>query len=81
MEDVHERFRETVFSHLDLSENYPGRMLRAYVRALCAGGSDAGAAHDHTAAAIWIGLYAMPAVAAVTEQHSAWWSEQFASVA
>ncbi|MEV4715358.1 TetR/AcrR family transcriptional regulator [Micromonospora sp. NPDC049374] len=78
VEDVQERFRETVLSYLDLSENYPGKMLRAYVRALCAGRSDAEAAHDVTSAAIWIGLHAIPAVAAVAEKHSAWWSEQFA---
>jgi AcrR family transcriptional regulator len=78
VEDVHERFRETVLSHVDLSENYPGKMLRAYVRALCAGGSDAIAARDYTSAAIWSGLHAIPAVAAVTKEHSAWWSEQFA---
>ncbi|MEU5937315.1 TetR family transcriptional regulator [Micromonospora sp. NPDC047187] len=78
VEDVQERFRETVLSHLDLSENHPGKMLRAYVRALCAGRSNAGAAHDVTSAAIWIGLHAIPAVAAVAKEHSAWWSEQFA---
>jgi AcrR family transcriptional regulator len=79
VEDVHERFREMVLSHLDLAENYPGKMLRAYVRALCAGSSNAGAAHDFTSAAIWIGLYSIPSVAAATEGHSAWWSEQFAA--
>mgnify|MGYP006175265481 CR=1 FL=1 len=52
VQDVQERFRQTVLSHLDLSENYPGKMLRAYVRALCAGSSDAGAAQDFTSAAI-----------------------------
>lgn len=78
VQDVQERFRQAVLSHLDLSENYPGKMLRAYVRALCAGSSVAGAAHDFTSAAIWGGLHAIPGVAAVTEEHSAWWSEQFA---
>lgn len=76
--DVHERFREAVLGHLDLSENYPGKMLRAYVRALCAGSSGADDARDLTSAASWSGLFAIPSVAAVAEEHSAWWSEQFA---
>ncbi|MDG4797603.1 TetR/AcrR family transcriptional regulator [Micromonospora sp. WMMD1082] len=78
VEDAHERFREAVLRHLDLSENYPGKMLRAYVRALCAGSADAVAARDFTAAPIWSGLYAIPAVAAVLKEHGAWWGEQFA---
>ncbi|WP_152190226.1 TetR/AcrR family transcriptional regulator [Georgenia satyanarayanai] len=78
VQDVHERFREAVLAHLDLSENYPGKMLRAYIRALCAGSSDADAARDLTSAATWTGLHAIPAAAAVAQEHSAWWSEQFA---
>ncbi|MET7950125.1 TetR/AcrR family transcriptional regulator [Micromonospora sp. NPDC005324] len=78
VEDVYERFREAVVSHLDLSENHPGKMLRAYVRALCAGSTDALAAPDVTSVPMWSGLYAIPAVASVIDQNSAWWSEQFA---
>lgn len=78
VEDAYERFRETVLGHLDLSENYPGKMLRAYVRALCAESAEAVAAHDFTSLPIWSGLYAIPGVAAVIEKHGAWWSEQFA---
>lgn len=76
--DVLERFREVVLGHLDLSENYPGKMLRAYVRALCAGRSGADDARDLTSAASWSGLHAIPSVATVAQEHSAWWSEQFA---
>ncbi|WP_162929185.1 TetR/AcrR family transcriptional regulator [Streptomyces sp. YIM 130001] len=77
VEDVHDQFRESVLSHLDLSENYPGKMLRAYVRVLCAESTDAVAARDFTSAPMWSGLYAIPAVAAVMSGQSAWWSEQF----
>lgn len=78
VQDVQERFRATVLSHLDLSENYPGKMLRAYVRALCEEGSQAVAARDFTAVASWGGLHALPAVSAVSDEHSAWWHDQFA---
>ncbi|MGW0504413.1 TetR/AcrR family transcriptional regulator [Micromonospora sp. NPDC003241] len=79
VEDMYERFGEAVLGHLDLSENYPGKMLRAYVRALCAGSADAVAARDVTSAPIWNGLYAIPGVAAVVRERGVWWSEQFAA--
>ncbi|WP_181011110.1 TetR/AcrR family transcriptional regulator [Streptomyces sp. SM13] len=78
VEDTHERFRETVRSHLDLSENYPGKMLRAYVRALCAGSAEAATARDFTSAPMWGGLYTIPAVVPVMEENAAWWDEQLA---
>ncbi|MGW3504266.1 TetR/AcrR family transcriptional regulator [Streptomyces globisporus] len=78
VEDTNERFRETVRSHLDLSENYPGKMLRAYVRALCAGSAEAASARDFTSAPMWGGLYTIPAVVPVMEENAAWWDEQLA---
>lgn len=72
VENVQERFRATVLSHLDLSENYPRKMLRAYVRALCGGSSQAVAARDFTAVASWGGLPALPAVSTVSDEYSAW---------
>lgn len=79
VDDVHRRLRQTVLSHLDLSENHPGKMLRAYVRALCAGSADAVEAHDSTSAPIWSGLYAIPAVAETMKEHAVWLSEQLAA--
>lgn len=76
VDDLIERFREAVLSHLDLAENHPGKMLRAYVRALCAGSSDAVAARDFTSGATLSGLYAIPGVSAITQEDAAWWSEQ-----
>ncbi|MFD5692236.1 TetR/AcrR family transcriptional regulator [Streptomyces rubiginosohelvolus] len=78
VEDTNERFRETVRSHLDLSENYPGKMLRAYVRALCAGSAEAATARDFTSAPMWGGLYTIPSVVPVMEENAVWWDEQLA---
>src|SRR5690606_22402349 len=60
VEDVYEQFRATVLEHLDLSENYPGKVLRAYVRALSAGSAEATAVRDLSSAVSWNGLYAIP---------------------
>ncbi|MGP6177677.1 TetR family transcriptional regulator [Microbacterium sp. A196] len=79
VKDVSEQLREAVVAELDLSENHPGKMLRAYVRALCKGGAEAAAARDFASAANWNGLYAIPAIAALLEEYDAWWSEQFAA--
>ena len=79
VEDMFEQFRSAVLAHLDLSENYPGKMLRAYVRALFAGSAEAVVARDFTAASNWTGLHAIPAVAAAVNERNAWWSEQFAA--
>ncbi|MFF4943022.1 TetR/AcrR family transcriptional regulator [Streptomyces rubiginosohelvolus] len=78
VEDTNERFRETVRSHLDLSENHPGKMLRAYVRALCAGSAEAATARDFTSAPMWGGLYTIPSVVPVMEENAVWWDEQLA---
>lgn len=74
---VQERFRQTVLGAVDLSENYPGKVLRAYVRVLCAG--EQNSADDALAAPLWNSLHAIPAVAAAAAEHSAWWEEQFSS--
>ena len=78
VEDVSAQFREAVLAHLDLSENYPGKMLRAYVRALCASSSEALASRDFTAVSNWSAMYGIGVVAETFQQHDAWWTEQFA---
>ncbi|GGA54540.1 hypothetical protein GCM10011490_00380 [Pseudoclavibacter endophyticus] len=77
VDDMHAQFREAVLAQLDLSENHPGKMLRAYVRALCAGSTEAVAARDLTSAANWNGVSAIPGVAPVIAEYNAWWGEQF----
>ncbi|WP_277211062.1 TetR/AcrR family transcriptional regulator [Isoptericola croceus] len=79
VEDVYEQFRARVLEHLDLSENYPGKLLRAYVRALGAGSTEAVAVRDLTSAVSWNGLYTIPAVAALVDEQNAEWSKQFAA--
>lgn len=76
VEDANRRFRENVVSHLDLSENAPGKMLRAYVRALCSG-SEATVQY-FTSAPTWAGIYNLPEVMKISRAESAWWSEQLA---
>lgn len=79
VQDVSEQFRQLVISQLDLSENYSGKMLRAYVRALFASSSEAVGAPARASASNWIGLYSIADVAEVFEEDEAWWREQFAS--
>lgn len=79
VKDVSAKLREEVLSQLDLSENYPGKVLRAYVRVLCAGSSEAVGARDFTSAANWTGLYGVASLAEVFDEDDAWWREQFAN--
>ncbi|MEV1117177.1 TetR/AcrR family transcriptional regulator [Actinosynnema sp. NPDC049800] len=76
VEDANRRFRAAVVAHLDLSENTPGKMLRAYVRALCSG-SDA-VTQYFTSAPAWAGIYTVPGVVDLVRADERWWSEQFA---
>lgn len=75
VEDVFRLFRDSVFRHLDLSENRPGKMLRAYVRTIC---SHDDAADDYSAVLMWTTLFTIPAAAAAVEKDNDWWTEQFA---
>lgn len=54
IDDVIERFRGQVFAFLDLSENTPGKLLRAYVRTLC--GGDHEAMREYIASPIWVSI-------------------------
>jgi AcrR family transcriptional regulator len=76
VEEAQQKFRDNVLSYLDLSENRPGKMLRAYVRALTSG-SEATVQY-FTAAPTWAGVYQIPAVAAIAAADARWWKEQLA---
>jgi AcrR family transcriptional regulator len=76
VEDANRKFRAAVATHLDLSENTPGKMLRAYVRALCSG-SDV-IAQYFTSAPAWAGISTVPGVVDLIRADEQWWSEQFA---
>ncbi len=78
VKDASEQLRNVVLAQLDLSENHPGKMLRAYVRALCIGSAEAAVARDFASASNWNGLYAITAVAEALAEYDEWWTEQFA---
>jgi AcrR family transcriptional regulator len=76
VEEANRKFRANVLNYLDLSENIPGKMLRAYVRALCSG-SEATMQY-YTAAPIWAGIHDLPEVTKISRADAAWWAEQLA---
>lgn len=69
------KFRATVTALVDLSENVPGKMLRAYVRALCGGSPEV--THYFSSSSTWSGILEIPAVARVMDADELWWEEQF----
>ena len=77
VDDAQQRLRESVLAHLDLSENTPGKLLRAYVRALTSG-SEATVQY-FTAAPTWAGIYQIPEVADIAAADSRWWDENLAA--
>ena len=77
VEDAQQRLREHVLAILDLSENTPGKLLRAYVRALTSG-SDATLQY-FTAAPTWAGIYQIPGVAEIAAEDTRWWNENLAA--
>lgn len=79
VKDTSQHLRDAVLAEVDLSENHPGKMLRAYVRALCKGSAEAAAAPDLSFAANWNGLSAIPAITPILEEHDAWWTTQLAA--
>ncbi|WEG08915.1 hypothetical protein PU630_17000 [Microbacterium horticulturae] len=64
-------------SHLDLSENTPGKLLRAYVRAMTSGST--ATAQYFTAAPTWAGIYQIHEVAEIAAADSTWWNENLAA--
>jgi AcrR family transcriptional regulator len=76
VDEANRRLREAVISHVDLSENTPGKMLRAYVRAMLSG--DEEVAQYFTSAPSWAGIYAIPEVVTLSRANEEWWREQLA---
>lgn len=77
VDDAQQQLRQSVMQHLDLSENSPGKLLRAYVRALTSGAK--ATAQYFTAAPSWAGIYTIPKVAEITAADTAWWNENLAA--
>ena len=72
-EDAIQRFRDDVHARIDLSENHPGKVLRAYVHAMCDYVTDTpnGAARLR----MYATLHSVPGVAElVAEDHRYWTS-------
>lgn len=72
-----ERFRAEVLTFVDLSENAPGKLLRAYVRALCGGSEFVMRAFSH--GAVWAQLNSIPGALHLNEMDSARWEQEFAA--
>lgn len=69
-------FKDEVMRHVDLAENRPGKVLRAYVRTLCGGSERAMAVFSPTA--MWTGLTAVPGVEPVVAADAEDWRRVFA---
>jgi len=76
-EDALGSVRSRVQSTVDLSENRPGKLLRAYVRVLC--GDEDAARTSYDPSGLWSALDAVPGVARLLEEDTAWWHTAFAS--
>ncbi|MBD8044942.1 TetR/AcrR family transcriptional regulator [Arthrobacter sp. Sa2BUA2] len=75
-EDHLERFRLRVLDRVDLSENRPGKVLRAYVRALC--GSDTSLLAEYgTFSGIWPALEKVPGVQTLSDEDNDSWFKLF----
>ncbi len=75
-EDALESLRDRVGALVDLSENHPGKLLRAYVRALFERGEEVRANFDHIG--VWSTLTSVPGVEALLEADSRYWREALA---
>ncbi|MBT1677443.1 TetR/AcrR family transcriptional regulator [Curtobacterium aurantiacum] len=69
-------FTDEVMRHVDLAENRPGKVLRAYVRALCGGSEQA--MELFAPSSHWTGLMAVPGIAAVVTDDAEHWRTLFA---
>lgn len=71
VDDVTNRFRDEVQGLLDLSENRPGKMLRAYVRALCGGSPIAMTLFADSM--LWTAISNTPGVREIDRDDSEYW--------
>jgi AcrR family transcriptional regulator len=77
VEDANRRLHETVLTHLEPSETEPGKLLRAYVRALCS--PSEALSQYFTSAPTWAGVGQIPAAAEALQSDAAWWAEQLSA--
>jgi len=74
LDDANDRFRAEVMTHLDLSENVPGKLLRAYVRAIADVGSEASELFG--AASFWMGIQGIAGGPELMRADAARWREE-----
>lgn len=76
-------FHDSVNRRLDLTENHPGKLLRAYINVLCddveADPEDRRAYNKYEYWNISIALHAVPTAAAVMAEDAIWWTTQLAA--
>lgn len=73
--DSLETLRERVHGHVDLSENHPGKLLRAYIRALHDVGDEDRVQHPGT----WRFLDSVEGVPEMMQSEADFWRESFAA--
>lgn len=69
-------FTDEVMQHVDLAENRPGKVLRAYVRTLCGGSEQA--MELFAPSSHWTGLMSVPGIAAIVVADAEHWRTLFA---
>lgn len=74
--DSVEQLRSRVHGLVDLSENRPGKMLRAYIRAFFDGGDDVQDYFEFSG--LWSMLHVIPRVAELLQADADWWRARFA---
>lgn len=72
--DVQMRMRAEVQANLDLSENQPGKTLRAYIRTVCSDESEI--ANLLNALPFWTGLEGVAGARELDTEDQQWWWEQ-----
>lgn len=70
------QLRSRVHELVDLSENRPGKMLRAYIRAFFDGGNDVQDYFEFSG--LWSMLNVIPGVAELLQEDTDWWRARFA---
>ncbi|RIJ71179.1 TetR/AcrR family transcriptional regulator [Nakamurella silvestris] len=76
-------FHDSVNRRLDLSENHPGKLLRAYVHVLCddaeAAPGEKRAFNKYEYSSISIALHGIPTAAAIISEDAYWWTRELAA--
>jgi AcrR family transcriptional regulator len=69
------RFKQEVLLHVDLSENYPGKVLRAYVRVVTGASDSAG--HVFMSPLLWRTIQSVSGVSDLLKLDAEAWTEEF----